>query len=69
MRDDVFDYSLVSTTLINSTCPICGKKVVVEREKDYTPGFKYTIYYLKSQNCNCNIQVDCSNGEIEGGIN
>lgn len=69
MRSDVFDYSMISTTLIGGTCPICGKKIVIEREKDYTPGFRETSYCLKSQNCDCNIEVDYSSGEIEGGIN
>lgn len=66
MRSDVFDYSMVSTTLIGGTCPICSKKLVIEREKDYTPGFKYTCFSLKTQSCDCNIKVDYSNGEVKG---
>lgn len=68
MRSDIFDSgSLVTTSLIGGVCPNCGKKIIIEKEKDCTPGFRYTCYTLRSQSCDCEINVDYGNGEIKGG--
>lgn len=70
MRRDIFDSgSMVTTSLIGGVCPTCNKKIVIEKEKDYTPGFKYSCFRLLSQSCVCDITVDYDSGEIIGGKN